>query len=91
MGTIHNFPSNTENAHFDVFLKDNNDDPELPLLVYDHLCHLMDTPRHELCCISDETYAKIEGAVNGLLERAEANGVITNPYRLKERRVQRGG
>lgn len=87
MTNILNFPTNQDNTNFDTFLRDHNDDPELPLLVYDRLCQLTDTPRHELCCVTLETYGKISGAVNGLMDRAMSRGVITNPHRLTDDRM----
>jgi hypothetical protein len=87
MTNILNFPTHADNTKFDTFLRDNNEDPELPLLVYDHLCQLTDTPRHELCCITLETYNKIRGAVNGLMDRAVQQGVITNLHRLTDDRM----
>jgi hypothetical protein len=91
MTNVFAFPKTTENAHFDRFLKENNEDPELPLLVYDHLCTLLDTTKHELAAVTDQTYRDIEAAVNGLMESAETQGVITNPNRLQNRRVVHGG
>lgn len=88
MSNILQFPEKLENAHFDTFLKENNQDPELPLMVYNHLCETLKLPRYELASMSSHSYNRIEGAVNGLLDRAESQGVIDNPHRLIMRRVQ---
>lgn len=89
MNNVLQFPENVENAHFDQFLKDHNDDPELPILVYHHLCDVLGKNHYEIASLSSTTYLNMEGAVNGLLDRAMNNGVITNENRLINRRVQR--
>ena len=90
MNNILRFPEQLENSHFDMFLKEHNDDPELPLLVYHHLCDVLKMNHYEISAISSTTYMNVEGAVNGLMDRALSNGVITNENRLINRRVQRG-
>lgn len=81
---------NQYNDEFTQFVVDNKDDPELPLAAYRYLCAKLDMPEYDMYALSEETYLKIEGAVNGLLDRARFDGIITVAWFLQNRRCQRG-
>lgn len=77
-----------DDMRFNTFLKEYENNRELPLWVYHDVARYIDTEPLELAALSNATYNEVESTVNGLLAKAREDGVIGGASHLKDRKCQ---